>query len=54
MVVEDAILDIGVVRWTPKDIQAQMVEAKPEHNDIGQKLMPSISEAEIAEVRSRK
>ena len=44
-------VDIGVVRYTAKEILPANVQAKPEEGEVAQKLIPTLSDAEIEEVR---
>ncbi|XP_048575305.1 zinc finger ZZ-type and EF-hand domain-containing protein 1 isoform X2 [Nematostella vectensis] len=50
---QDVVIDMGVVRYAPSEIRPQVVEAKPEAEDVNQKLIPIMSEAEIAESREK-
>ena len=45
-----AAVDIGVVRYTAKEILPANVQAKPEEGEVAQKLIPTLSDAEIEEV----
>ena len=45
------VVDVGVVRYTTNEILPQKVQAKPEETEVAQKLIPSLSDAEIEEVR---
>ena len=45
-----ATVDIGVVRYTAKEILPADVQAKPEEGEVTQKLIPTLSDAEIEEV----
>ena len=49
---QDVIIDVGVIRYANKESKPKAVEAKPEQEDVAQKLIPTISDAEMAEVRS--
>ena len=44
-------VDIGVVRYNAKDILPANIQAKPEEGEVTQKLIPTLSDAEIEEVR---
>lgn len=44
-------MDIGVVRYNAKDILPANIQAKPEEGEVTQKLIPTLSDAEIEEVR---
>lgn len=44
-------MDIGVVRYNAKDILPANIKAKPEEGEVTQKLIPTLSDAEIEEVR---
>ena len=44
------VVDVGVVRYTTNEILPQKVQAKPEETEVAQKLIPSLSDAEIEEV----
>ena len=46
-----AAVDIGVVRYNAKDILPANIQAKPEEGEVTQKLIPTLSDAEIEEVR---
>lgn len=47
---QDVVMDVGVVRYSAKELKPSTVEAKPEQEDMAQKLIPTMSDAEIAEV----
>lgn len=49
---QDVIIDVGVVRYSNKDSNPKAVEAKPEQEDVAQKLIPTMSDSELAEVSS--
>ena len=44
------VVDVGVVRYTTNEILPRKVQAKPEESEVSQKLIPSLSDAEIEEV----
>ena len=44
------VVDVGVVRYSTNEILPQKVQAKPEESEVPQKLIPSLSDAEIEEV----
>ena len=44
------VVDVGVVRYTTSEILPKNVQAKPEQSEVAQKLIPSLSDAEIEEV----
>ena len=44
-------VDVGVVRYNSKEILPADVQAKPEEGEVTQKLIPTLSDAEIEEVR---
>lgn len=48
-----AAVDIGVVRYTAKEILPANVQAKPEEGEVAQKLIPTLSDAEIEETREK-
>lgn len=48
---EDNSIDIGVVRYSPGELQPKTFKAKEEDQNSCQKLMPSFTEEEIAEVK---
>ena len=43
-------VDVGVVRYTTNEILPRKVQAKAEDSEVAQKLIPSLSDAEIEEV----
>ena len=45
-----AVVDVGVVRYNAKEILPTNVQAKPEEGEVTQKLIPTLSDAEIEEV----
>ena len=47
---DDHSIDIGVVRYSPGELQPKTFEAKEEDQRTCEKLMPSFSDEEIAEV----
>ena len=47
---EDHSVDIGVVRYSPGELQPKTFKAKEEDQNSCQKLMPTYSEEQIAEV----
>lgn len=49
---QDVVMDVGVVRYSAKELKPWTVEAKPEQEDMAQKLIPTMSDAEIAEVHT--
>ncbi|XP_078346247.1 zinc finger ZZ-type and EF-hand domain-containing protein 1-like isoform X2 [Oculina patagonica] len=46
-------VDVGVVRYTTNEILPQNVQAKQEESEMAQKLIPSLSDAEIEETREK-
>ena len=44
------VVDVGVVRYTTNEILPQKAQAKQEESEVAQKLIPSLSDAEIEEV----
>ncbi|XP_073246845.1 zinc finger ZZ-type and EF-hand domain-containing protein 1-like isoform X1 [Porites lutea] len=48
-----AAVDIGVVRYNAKDILPANIQAKPEEGEVTQKLIPTLSDAEIEETREK-
>lgn len=44
------VVDVGVVRYTTSEILPKNVQAKAEQSEASQKLIPSLSDAEIEEV----
>ncbi|XP_031567894.1 zinc finger ZZ-type and EF-hand domain-containing protein 1-like [Actinia tenebrosa] len=50
---QDVVIDVGVVRYSAKELKNWTVEAKPEQEDMAQKLIPTMSDAEIAETRQK-
>ena len=47
---DDHSIDIGVVRYSPGELQPKTFKAKEEDQRTCEKLMPSFSDEEIAEV----
>lgn len=43
-------VDLGVVRYNAKEILLANAQAKPEEGEVTQKLIPTLSDAEIEEV----
>ena len=43
-------VDVGVVRYNAKEILPANIQAKPEEGEVIQKLIPTLSDAEIEEV----
>ncbi|KAK3717323.1 hypothetical protein QZH41_011553, partial [Actinostola sp. cb2023] len=50
---QNVIIDVGVVRYANKDNKPKTVEAKQEQEDVAQKLIPTMSDAEMAETRQK-
>ncbi|XP_068674922.1 zinc finger ZZ-type and EF-hand domain-containing protein 1-like [Montipora foliosa] len=48
-----AVVDVGVVRYNSKAILPTNVQAKPEEGEVTQKLIPTLSDAEIEETREK-
>ncbi|XP_027043421.1 zinc finger ZZ-type and EF-hand domain-containing protein 1-like isoform X1 [Pocillopora damicornis] len=47
------VVDVGVVRYTTSEILPKNVQAKAEQSEAAQKLIPSLSDAEIEETREK-
>ena len=51
---DDHSMDIGVVRYSPGELQPKTFKAKEEDQRTCEKLMPSFTDEEIAEVWVKK